>query len=69
VVVYGIRVDMPYKGFKSVTLREEDYTFFMDLWEKRKGELRKKGIRSFSAFITRMLYEALEREEQYTRVQ
>ena len=58
---------MPYKGFKSITMREEDYDHFMELWENQKDELMKKGIRSFSAFVTRLLYEAIEREEQQNR--
>ena len=57
---------MPYKGHKSVTLREEDYNFFWSLWEKQKEELKKKGVRSFSAFVTMKLYEAIERDEQHT---
>jgi len=36
----------------------------MDLWKEQKDELMKQGIRSFGAFVTKMLYEALERIEK-----
>ena len=55
---------MPYKGHKTITLREEDYDYFWDLWQEQKPELMKKGIRSFGAFVTRKLYEALEQDEK-----
>jgi len=45
---------------------EDDYKFFWSLWEKQKEELKKKGVRSFSAFVTMKLYEAIERDEQRT---
>lgn len=58
---------MPYKGHKSITVRDEDYEYFWRLWQSKKDELRKKGVRSFSAFVTMKLYEALELDEKRTR--
>ena len=57
-------VVMPYKGHRSVTIREEDYKYFWDLWQEQKEELMKRGVRSFGAFITRKLYEAIELDER-----
>lgn len=57
---------MPYKGHKSITVREEDYEYFMSLWIEKKDQLMKQGIRSFGAFVTKMLYEALELDKKRT---
>ena len=58
---------MPYKGHKTITLREEDYNYFWDLWQEEKEDLMKLGVRSFGAFVTRKLYEALELDEKRSR--
>jgi len=60
---------MPAKGFKSITIRDEDYDFFKQLWDENKAKLRKQGITSFGGFVTKMLYEALERDEKQAQEQ
>jgi len=58
---------LPRKGYKSITVREEVYNFFKEEYEKKKDELRLKGIPSFSAFCTKLLYELIQREKVGTR--
>ena len=55
---------MPRKGWKSITVKEEVYDYFWDLWQKNKEEYRKKGITSFSGFVTKLLYEMIEKEKE-----
>ena len=55
---------LPYKGFKSITVREEVYNYFWEKWQKNKEKYRKQGITSFSGFVTKLLYEMIERFEQ-----
>jgi predicted CopG family antitoxin len=55
---------MPYKGYKSITVRDEIYDKLWNIWEKRKDEYHKQGITSFSGFVTRFLYELLEEEKK-----
>lgn len=57
---------MPVKGYKSITVPDDIYDYFKKKWEERKTELRLKGIRSFSAFVTKYLNDALEQETQHT---
>ena len=43
----------PKKGYKSITVKTEVYDYFFNEWLKVKEEYAiKKGIRSFSAYIT-----------------
>jgi len=58
---------MPRTGYKSITIKDEDFEFFKELWEKQKTELRKQGVTTFSGFVTMKLYEALELDEKRTR--
>lgn len=55
---------MPYKGFKSITVREEVYNYFWRKWQENKEKYRKQGITSFSGFVTKLLYDMIERFEQ-----
>ena len=57
---------MPRTGYKSITVKDSDYEFFKNLWETNKLEYRKKGITTFSGFITSILYEALEKDKKRT---
>ncbi len=54
---------MPPRGHRSVTLREDDYNFFLDKYEQEKTLLSRRGVRSFSAYITMMLYKAIGPEK------
>ena len=60
---------MPRTGYKSITVKEEDFKFFKELWNDQKNELRKIGITTFSGFVTKLLYEALECIEQQSQEQ
>lgn len=51
---------MPREGYKSVTIRKDDYDFFRNFWLENKNAYRKRGITSFAGFITMKLYEAIE---------
>jgi len=55
---------MPYKGHKSITVREDIYEKLMGLYKENELKYRKQGVNSFSAFVSRYLWELLEREEQ-----
>jgi len=60
---------MPRKGFKSITVKEEVYDYFWDLWQRNKEEYRKQGITSFSGFVTKLLYEMIEKEKKRLKEQ
>jgi predicted CopG family antitoxin len=55
---------MPRKGFRSITVREEVYQQLMKQYEEERDTLLKQGVTSFSGYVTRFLYGALEREPQ-----
>jgi hypothetical protein len=47
---------MPKKGYKTITVKAEVYDYFFNEWLRVKDEYAiKKGIRSFSAYITCLL--------------
>ncbi len=44
---------MPKKGYKTITVKAEVYDYFFNEWLKVKDEYAiKRGIRSFSAYVT-----------------
>jgi hypothetical protein len=52
---------MPRKGYKSITVTEKVYDYFYQEYSKVKEEYAiKKGIRSFSAYVTSRLSELLD---------
>ena len=56
-------IAMPRKGYRSITVREEIYN---ELWEKynsKRDALLRQGITSFSGYVTKFLYEVLEKNE------
>jgi hypothetical protein len=56
---------LPKKGYKSITVKAEIYDYFFKEWLKVKDEYAiKKGIRSFSAYVTYRLSELMS-EEKY----
>ena len=57
---------MPRKGFRSITVREEIYDELMQQYTENREELLKQGITSFSGYVTRFLYDALERVTKQT---
>jgi hypothetical protein len=55
---------IPKKGYKSITVKAEIYDYFFNEWLKVKEEYTiKKGIRSFSGYVTFRLAELMEKEK------
>jgi hypothetical protein len=56
---------MPRKGYKNITVSDKVYDYFMHEYVKVKEEYAiKKGIRSFSAFVSMKLAELLEQDKK-----
>ena len=58
---------MPKAGFKSITVSEEVYDKFYDVFEKNKSELMMKGVNSFSGYVTYMLEQMMQKEKTFAR--
>jgi hypothetical protein len=56
--------DTPREGYKSITVPESVFNYFMKEWKKRREELRVRGVRSFSGFVTMLLTELLDEYEK-----
>jgi hypothetical protein len=57
----------PKRGFKSITVKAEIYDYFFNEWLKVKEEYTiKKGIRSFSAYVTYRLSELMGEDKKRT---
>lgn len=55
---------MPPPGFGSITMPQDIIDYFREEWEQQKGELRKKGVTTFTGFLTMMLYEYIEQRKR-----
>lgn len=56
---------MPKKGYKSITVKAEVYDYFFKEWLKVKEEYTiKKGIHSFSAYVTYLLAQLINEEKK-----
>ena len=56
---------MPKKGYKSITVKAEVYDYFFKEWLKVKEEYAiKKGIHSFSAYITYQLSQLINEDKK-----
>ena len=53
---------MPRKGYRTITVREEIYQNLLQRYEANKEQLLRQGITSFSGYITKFLYDALDQE-------
>jgi len=53
-------MDVPPRGFKTITLPRDLVDSLKEEWEKRRSHLRRKGVRSFSGFLTMVFYERME---------
>lgn len=58
---------MPKEGFKSITVSEEVYDRFYQVYSKGKGDLSKKGVNSFAGYITYMLEEVMQKDKTFAR--
>ena len=57
--------NIPKKGYKSITVKAEVYDYFFNEWLIVKEEYAiKKGIRSFSAYITARLAELINEDKR-----
>ncbi len=58
---------MPKAGFKSITISEQVYDKFHDVFEKSKSELAMKGVNSFAGYITYMLEDMMLKDKTFAR--
>ena len=56
---------MPKSGFKSITVSENVYKKFFEIYEKRKKGLELKGISSFSGYLTNRMEEMMIKDEVF----
>jgi len=57
----------PKKGYKSITVKVEVYDYFFNEWIKVKEEYAiKKGINSFSAYVTYLLAQLIKEDKKHT---
>jgi hypothetical protein len=55
----------PKKGYKSITVKTEVYDYFFNEWLKVKDEYAiKRGIHSFSAYVTSRLAELIDEDQK-----
>jgi len=58
---------MPKAGFKSITVSEDVYNKFHDVYKKNKEDLAMKGINSFACYITFMMEDLMQKDETFAR--
>ncbi len=58
---------MPKPGFKSITVSEQVYDKFHDVFQKNKSELSMKGVNSFAGYITYMLEDMMLKDKTFAR--
>jgi hypothetical protein len=57
---------MPEKGYKSITVKQEVYDYLMKEYKSQKQEwLIKRGISSFTGYVTYRLNELMEQDEKH----
>ncbi|XHH09972.1 MAG: hypothetical protein ACFCUE_04905 [Candidatus Bathyarchaeia archaeon] len=55
----------PKKGYKSITVKAEVYDYYYNQYLKVKEDYAlKKGIQSFSSYITYILFQLIEEEKK-----
>lgn len=60
---------MPKIGFKTFTVRDTVYEYFLKVWEKCKDDMAENGVSSFSAYITYLMEECLETHDIFAKYQ
>ena len=58
---------MPKAGFKSITISENVYDKFYDVFQKNKEELTMKGVNSFAGYITYLLEDMVQKDKTFAR--
>ena len=54
---------MPEEGYKSITVKKDVYDYFMNQYKKAQKEwLIKKGINSFTGYVTYQLNQVVEEQ-------
>jgi hypothetical protein len=56
---------MPKPGFKSITVSENVYKKFFEVYEKNKKGLELKGVTSFSGYLTSRMEEMMIKDEVF----
>ena len=56
---------MPKPGYKSITVSENIYKKFFEVYEKNRKELELKGIMSFSGYLTSRMEEMMLKDEVF----
>lgn len=51
---------MPTEGFKSITVREDVYDRFHEVFLKNKEALSKQGVHTFAAYITKSINKVMK---------
>jgi hypothetical protein len=54
---------MPKQGYKGVTIKEESYDRFHDIYQRSSSNLAKKGVNSFAGFIVSTLEKTIQDAE------
>ena len=58
---------MPKAGFKSITLSEAVYDRFYEVYQTNKDQLSRKGVNSFSGYVTLKLEEMMQKDRTFAR--
>ena len=58
---------MPKPGFKSITISEQVYEKFYDVYQKNKDKLTMKGVNSFAGYITYMLEDSMLKDKTFAK--
>jgi hypothetical protein len=58
---------MPKPGFKSITVSENIYKKFFEVYEKNKKGLELKGIMSFSGYLTSRMEEMMIKDKVFAK--
>jgi hypothetical protein len=58
---------MPKPGFKSITVSENVYKKFFQVYEKNKEGLELKGVTSFSGYLTSRMEEMMIKDEVFAK--
>jgi hypothetical protein len=58
---------MPKPGYKSITVSENVYKKFFEVYEKNKKGLELKGIGSFSGYLTSIMEEMMIKDEVFAK--
>ena len=58
---------MPKPGYKSITVSENVYKKFFEVYEKNKKGLELKGVTSFSGYLTSRMEEMMIKDEVFAK--